>query len=103
MYARAARQGAAGAISGTATVLPELMVAIDRRARSGADTVKLEASLAEFLNRANAFPFPVGFREAIAARGLKVGPHASPLGPQESLQLEEFRLWFKAWMQEGFD
>ena len=95
MYNRAARAGAAGAISGTASVLPELMVSIDRRARAGEDTSDLEKTLAAFQERAMSFPFPIAFREALAIRGIDPGPHASPLGPEESKKLDEFRGWFR--------
>ncbi|MBZ5604787.1 MAG: dihydrodipicolinate synthase family protein [Acidobacteriia bacterium] len=98
MYARAARLGATGSISGTASVLPEWMVAIDRCARAGQDTTELEARLAHFARWMNQFPFPVVLREAAVIRGLKPGPHACPLGPDELRRLEEFRVWFREGM-----
>jgi dihydrodipicolinate synthase/N-acetylneuraminate lyase len=100
MYGRVARAGGAGTISGTASVLPELLVALDRRARAGADTAELETRVKEFLDRALSFPFPIAFREAAQIRGLKMGPHASPLGPGERTAMEEFRAWFASWMRE---
>jgi 4-hydroxy-tetrahydrodipicolinate synthase len=101
MYSRAARAGAAGAISGVASVLPELMVAIDRAARAGQDTSALDEKVAAFSDRAMVFPFPVAFREALAIRGIDPGPHASPLGPEESKRLDEFRGWFREFLQAG--
>src|SRR5581483_5317103 len=95
MYARAARAGAYGSISGTASVLPELMVAIDRAARAGEDTSALESRLAEFSKRAGRFAFPLAHREGARVRGLKPGPHATPLGPEESRGLEEFGVWLR--------
>ena len=100
MYSRAARAGAAGAISGTASVLPELMIAIDRRARAGEDTSTLDQHLAAFLDRAMSFPFPIAFREALKIRGVDAGPHATPLGPEESKRLDEFRGWFRELLQQ---
>lgn len=99
MYSRAARAGCAGAISGTASVAPELMVAIDRRARAGQDTAELDAHVAAFIERAMSFPFPIAFREALAIRGIDPGPHTSPLGPEGSKRMEEFRAWFREWLQ----
>ncbi len=96
-YSRMLRQGVYGAISGVATAIPELMVAIDRRTRAGEDTTALDAGVAEFIDRTSAFPFPVGVREACAVRGLKTGPHATPLSREECTKLEEFRIWFKSW------
>jgi len=98
MYSRAVGVGAFGAISGVASVIPELMVALDRRARAGGDTSALDAKVVEFLNRTSAFPFPVALREAAAIRGLNVGPHASPLGREECARMEEFRAWFRDWL-----
>jgi 4-hydroxy-tetrahydrodipicolinate synthase len=95
MYSRAARAGTAGSISGTAAVLPELMLAIDRRTRAGGDTSALDQKLADFQERAMNFPFPIAFREALAIRGVNPGPHASPLGPDESKRMDEFRGWFR--------
>jgi N-acetylneuraminate lyase len=100
MYSRAVRAGAAGAISGTASVLPELMIAIDRRARAGEDTSELDQKLAAFQDRAMRFPFPIAFREALAIRGVDPGPHASPLGPDELIGLHEFREWFRELLQD---
>ncbi|HWZ32534.1 MAG TPA: dihydrodipicolinate synthase family protein [Bryobacteraceae bacterium] len=101
MYSRAARAGAMGAISGVASVVPELLVAIDRAARAGNDTSALDARLADFIDRAMAFPFPIALREAAAVRGIRTGPHASPLGRDECQRLEEFRTWFRAWLAGG--
>jgi 4-hydroxy-tetrahydrodipicolinate synthase len=98
MYSRAARAGATGAISGIASVVPELMVAIDRAARCGQDTAALDARVKDFIDRANEFPFPVAYREALKIRGIDAGPCASPVGPAESKRLEEFRGWFREWV-----
>ena len=98
MYAQVARSGGAGTISGTASVIPELLVALDRRARAAQDTTALETLVREFLDRAMSFPFPIAFREAAQIRGLKMGPAASPIGKSECAALEEFREWFRGWM-----
>jgi dihydrodipicolinate synthase/N-acetylneuraminate lyase len=100
LYSRMKRAGVAGTISGFASVLPELIVAIDRRVRAGQDTVKLDAYLAEFAQRALGFPFPIGVKEAAAVRGIKSGPNASPLGSDQSRRLEDFRAWFRERLPE---
>lgn len=100
MCSRAARAGAAGAISGTASVVPELMVAADRLARAGEDTATLDTQITEFNDRAMSFPFPVALREALAIRGIDPGPCASPLGADEQKHLEQFRFWFREWVQD---
>jgi dihydrodipicolinate synthase/N-acetylneuraminate lyase len=98
MYGWAAKAGAAGTVSGVATALPELMVAVDRIARSGGDTSALDALVKEFIDRVLAFPLPIAIREAVAVRGIRTGPHASPLGAQGALALDEFRAWFRDWL-----
>jgi 4-hydroxy-tetrahydrodipicolinate synthase len=100
MYSRTIRRGCAGTISGVASVLPELMVSIDRRARTGADTSALDEKVVAFVDRAMSFPFPIGLREALSVRGIDPGPHASPLGPEESKRLDEFRGWFREFLQQ---
>ena len=77
-YSRMLRAGIAGTVSGIASVLPELMVAIDQRVRAGKDTELLDSHLADFSQRALSFPFPIGLKEAAAIRGIKSGPNASP-------------------------
>lgn len=93
IYSRACAAGAAGTISGIASAVPELMVAIDRRARSGQSTADLDRYVSEFLDRTAAFPFPAGIREALSVRGLKTGPHAVPVK-----EADEFRAWFRDWL-----
>ncbi len=100
MYGRAARAGTAGAISGTASVLPELMMGIDQRARAGQDTAELDRKLNEFQERAMSFPFPIAFREALKIRGIDPGRHASPLGTEESKRMDAFRGWFRECLED---
>jgi len=97
-YSRMVKAGVHGAISGVASVLPELMVAIDRRARAGEDTAQLDAKVADFVDRTSKFPFPIAIREASAIRGIKTGPHATPLSREECVRMEEFRAWFKTFV-----
>jgi hypothetical protein len=40
----------------------------------------------------------VGVKEAVAARGLTIGPSATPAGPDGERQLAEFREWMRAWL-----
>jgi dihydrodipicolinate synthase/N-acetylneuraminate lyase len=99
LFSRMRRAGIAGAVSGTASVLPELMVAIDRRAGAGQDTTQLDRYLSDFLERVLSFPFPIGLKEAAAVRGIK-SPSASPLGPDQSRCLDNFRDWFRKRLPE---
>jgi dihydrodipicolinate synthase/N-acetylneuraminate lyase len=58
----------------------------------------LEARLREFLGWMARFPVPLGIKEAVAARGLKVGPPAVPPACETQRELEEFRSWFRPWL-----
>lgn len=98
IYSRACRLGAAGVISGAASAVPELIVAIDRQARAGQETAPLDAHLKEFLDRVLSFPLPIAIKAAAEIRGIRTGPYATPLGPADCRRLEEFRAWFRAWL-----
>lgn len=97
IYSRARAAGAAGTISGVASAVPELIIAIDRRSRAGKSISDLDRYVAEFLDRSNRFPFPMGIRQALAARGVHTGPHAIPF---RSPALDEFRSWFRECLPE---
>ena len=100
IFTRARQAGADGIISGVACAVPELLVALNRAIRSGqtAQVERLDSHLQEFLDWLEKFPTPVGVKTAAAARGLKIGPLATPLSPASSRLLEEFREWFRAWL-----
>ncbi|MSV30149.1 MAG: dihydrodipicolinate synthase family protein [Bryobacterales bacterium] len=93
-------EGADGVISGVASAVPELMLALDESIASGnaAKTVRLEVRLQEFIGWLNRFPAPVGVKAATEARGLKVGPLAVPLSPADRDALDQFKSWFKGWL-----
>jgi len=100
IFTRARAAGADGVVSGVACAVPELMLGLDRAIASVRpdQIARLEARLQEFIARIDRFPVPVGIREALVVRGLKVGPPAAPLGPQAQRDLNEFREWFKDWL-----
>jgi 4-hydroxy-tetrahydrodipicolinate synthase len=102
IFTPARRAGADGVVSGVACAVPELMLALDRAVVSGITekVERLEARLQEFIRRIDLFPVPVGIREAVAARGLKVGPCSAPLGDRARDELPRFREWFKGWLPE---
>jgi len=99
IFRRARAAGADGVVSGCACAAPELMLALDRAITAGSTDVaaRLDARLAEFIAWTRCFPAPVAIREALAVRGISVGPHAAPLGPEGQAKLGEFREWFRGW------
>jgi dihydrodipicolinate synthase/N-acetylneuraminate lyase len=99
IYPQARQAGADGVVSGCASAIPELLVKLDAAIQaSNAERVEmLTGLLNEFIAWTNRFPTPVAVKVATAARGVKVGPLAVPLGPEKCQALEEFGRWFKAW------
>jgi 4-hydroxy-tetrahydrodipicolinate synthase len=100
IFARARAAGADGVVSGVACAVPELLLALDRAIalRDQAETARLDARLHEFLERIARFPTPVGIKAALSARGIKTGPPPVPLARETQAALDEFRVWFKAWL-----
>src|SRR6202030_3727835 len=84
VYAQVRADGADGMISGVASAIPELMVALDRAVVSGNEglTQLLDAYVQEFISRMGPFPAPVAIKEATRLRGIKAGAFATPLGPE---------------------
>jgi 4-hydroxy-tetrahydrodipicolinate synthase len=100
LYAQARRAGADGVVSGVASAIPELHVALDRAILAGQTerAERLDRRLQEFVAWVGEFPAPVAIREAAALRGLHPGPPAAPPGPEARLKLAEFAEWFRAWL-----
>jgi dihydrodipicolinate synthase/N-acetylneuraminate lyase len=99
---RAIPEGVSGVISGTASAVPELMMAVHRTMATG-DAEKanrLDRRVAEFSEWTDRLPVPVAIREATAARGFKAGPHATPLSEHDEQVAARFREWFQGWLPE---
>jgi 4-hydroxy-tetrahydrodipicolinate synthase len=94
------RAGAHGAISGVASALPELLVAMDRAIVAGDErrTAGLEGRLNEFQNWTDQFPWPAAVKEALRQRKLQSGAMATPLSAEKETKLEEFAGWFRDWL-----
>lgn len=100
IYVQSKRRGAQGIVSGVASAVPELMVALDDALTSGAEEriQRLETLLKELLDRLDVFPWPVAIKEAVKQRNLKSGALAAPLSQDDERKLEEFGAWFRAWL-----
>ena len=100
LFAKARNEGIPGGISGVASALPELLVALDRAVTSGNHdrAAVLNARLMEFIAWLDFFPTPVGVKEAAVLRGIKCAEHACPLSPEQEIKREEFHDWFRAWL-----
>ncbi len=102
IYVQAKLRGAQGIVSGVASAVPELMVALEDALTCRAEERirRLEALLKELLDRLDVFPWPVAIKEAVRQRQLKAGALAAPLSQDDERKLEEFGAWFRAWLPE---
>ncbi len=93
---RARQAGAAGAILDSACAIPELAVLLDAALVRGdaAGVERLERLHGEFLAWTRQFPPLVAIKAALGVRGI----HIPVDGCRR--QLDAFRAWFGAWMQE---
>jgi 4-hydroxy-tetrahydrodipicolinate synthase len=99
IYIACKRAGADGIVSGAASAIPELMVALDRAFTDGveADVCRFEKFVVEFLDRVDVLPWPVMVKEAARLRGVKAGAFAAPPGEEGERKLAEFAGWFRNW------
>ena len=102
VYVHAKGLGAHGLVSGIASAVPELVVALDKALRTGAREriAQLEARVIQFLDWTEQLPFPMGIKEAAKERKLKMGAAALPLGEQGELKREAFLEWFRGWLPD---
>ena len=94
--------GCDGVISGVASAIPELLLALDRAGRTQAAEVvtRLDARLHQFLDYCDKLPTPMAVKEATAARGLKLGPHSLSCDAHLQRAVDEFREWFRGWLPQ---
>jgi dihydrodipicolinate synthase/N-acetylneuraminate lyase len=103
LFVRARSEGGVdGGVSGCASAIPELLVALNRAIGNKSQEVvaRLETRLQQFIGWTELLAVPVCVREAAAVRGLKVGPHAIPLRGEQERIVAQFREWFKPWLAE---
>lgn len=102
IYTDARIGGASGTISGVASALPELLVAIERSICQGDHerAHSLDRYLQELLVQILSYPLPVAIIEALRVRNQKMGAFAVPMSEKTSLRLAGFREWFTNWLPE---
>jgi 4-hydroxy-tetrahydrodipicolinate synthase len=101
-FVRSQEFAADGVISGIASALPELLVGLKRAVASNQPEVvtRLDVRLQQFISWLPKFPVPVGVKEAVALRGIKVTGNSIPLTGDQIRLLEEFRSWFRDWLPQ---
>jgi 4-hydroxy-tetrahydrodipicolinate synthase len=103
LFVRARSEGGVdGGVSGIASAVPELLVALNKAVVNNSQEIvtRLEARLQQFIGWTDRLAVPVCIKEAAAARGLKVGPHAIPARGEQERAIADFREWFKPWLGE---
>jgi N-acetylneuraminate lyase len=100
LFARARLEGAGGTVSGCASAVPELLVAIEAAIAAGERerVEKLDRRLHEFVERISKFPLPAGIKEAARQRKMNAGAPAIAYAGQERVRMDEFVAWFKPWL-----
>lgn len=95
-------KGCDGIISGVASAIPELLIALDRAVISGIPELitRLEARLRQFIRWCDTMPTPMAVKEATALRGLKLGPHSLSCDGDMQRDVDAFRAWFKDWLPD---
>lgn len=101
IYVPGRMDGAHGIISGAASAIPELMLALDTAILAG-DAIRrdmLHARMTEFIDWIERFPMTFGIKEAARMRGLKTGATAIELTGAAAESMSEYRAWFPAWWE----
>jgi 4-hydroxy-tetrahydrodipicolinate synthase len=77
--------GAKGCMTGTAGILPEVMVGIYNAWQKGdyEKSRELQFSILQLVRALFSVPFPLGFKMALEMRGFKMGPPQQPLSEAE--------------------
>jgi 4-hydroxy-tetrahydrodipicolinate synthase len=80
--------GAKGCMTGTAGILPEVMVGIYNAWQKGdyEKSRELQFSILQLVRALFSVPFPLGFKMALEIRGFKMGPPQQPLSEAEFLR-----------------
>ena len=85
--------GGKGSMTGTAGVLPEIMIGIyDAWLKEDYEKAKeLQFSILPVVRAMFSLPFPMGFKVALEMRGFNLGPPKQPLSDDESQRFNTTR------------
>lgn len=88
-----------GVISGVASALPEIILALHGNAgRTDSDTFRLAAQLLdEFIVRLEMFPTPWGLKWIVEARGIFQATFSQPVTAHRMAQGKQMISWFRNW------
>lgn len=100
LFGRARAAGAHGVVSGIASAVPELLLAIEEAVAANEQerVAALGARLNEFVGWILRFPAPIGIKEAARFRKLNVGVAAVELSDRQKGEMAEFANWFQPWL-----
>jgi 4-hydroxy-tetrahydrodipicolinate synthase len=96
----ALKAGWNGVISGIACFLPELLVALVDKFRTGdiKTAERLQADLDRVIEQVVQFPIPWAVRLGLEVRGISPGPLPLPLSARRRQQAAAFQEWFRDWI-----
>lgn len=88
-----------GVVSGVATALPELILALySRREQPHSDEFRHASRLLdEFIAQLNPFPTPWGLKWIVEARGIVPATFSQPVTAHRAAQSRQMAAWFQEW------
>jgi 4-hydroxy-tetrahydrodipicolinate synthase len=100
LFLEACRAGAEGVVSGVASAVPELIVAIHRAVGANAYDLgtHLNTLLGEFLEWLDRFPATVAIKQTAVVRGWKLDQSAFQFDSSTQSEIKKFHRWLEDWL-----
>lgn len=89
-----------GVVSGVASVLPELVVALFESLPTAPKFEPIAALLEQYIACINGLPTPWGLKVTSAVRKVSGGTFPMPLSGQRQLEAEALEAWFLPWLSQ---
>lgn len=98
---QALQKGWQGAISGVASLCPEILCAVyDNYAKGDIEASrKAQEALDELIVQLDSFPFPWAMHLGLPLRGIQTGLLSQELSPERKEQAVKFADWFPGWLK----
>jgi len=95
-------KGWQGAVSGVASLCPEILCAVYDRFTEGdlAAAQKAQDTLNELIVELDRFPFPWAMHLGLPVRGIPTGALAQELSAERKRQAQQFAEWFQGWLKQ---
>jgi 4-hydroxy-tetrahydrodipicolinate synthase len=96
-------KGWQGAVSGVASLCPEILCAVYDSFAQGdlAAAQAAQNALDELIVELDRFPFPWAMHLGLPVRGIPTGALAQELSAERKIQAKQFAAWFAGWLQRN--